>query len=584
MGAYLNKPDKKVHLVEGSTSKYDFAAGSMRGWRMSNEDAHSCLTNFDDGASLFAVFDGHGGAEVAECAAEMLPDFIKKQEAYKNGDYGKALELAFIEFDKFLYENEEILKPYLDKQNGGGGDESSEPGPECGPSVSSENADQLVEDVDSGTLREEAQLPLDQLLGQYKDGKAAQLFSKYFNSPLVEKKLKNGTQEPSTSSSEEQATESNKNPGTDDDSQPSSSKAKKEIEAIRMAAAVKLTKLLAEADEMDSDEDSEFDPESSEDGDGELDETNEDDEAKEGEEVHGQKKEDASDKDKDNDADDEEENDDDEDDEEGEDDEDDEEQSDEEESSDEEILHIPYAQQPMKPGHDSGCTAVVALIKDNTLYVASAGDSRCILFKQNECIPMSFDHKPTDELEVKRITAAGGRVTSEGRVNGGLNLSRALGDFTYKNMESKPEDQMISPFPQVIKHDLSSNDYDYIVVACDGIWNSMENEDLRDFVYATEPMCDGDLTELIRAIFQNCIAEDTQGDGTGCDNMTCIILKLKHNGDKKEVQESATINDLKADVPVNTEPSETTHCAVKRKQEVDSNDCPSSLKRKCIDL
>ena len=37
---------------------------------------------------------------------------------------------------------------------------------------------------------------------------------------------------------------------------------------------------------------------------------------------------------------------------------------------------------------------------------------------------MSFDHKPTDEIETNRITKAGGKVTEDGRVNGGLNLSR----------------------------------------------------------------------------------------------------------------------------------------------------------------
>jgi len=41
---------------------------------------------------------------------------------------------------------------------------------------------------------------------------------------------------------------------------------------------------------------------------------------------------------------------------------------------------------------------------------------------------MSTDHKPEDKPESKRIVAAGGKVTSDGRVNGGLNLSRALGN------------------------------------------------------------------------------------------------------------------------------------------------------------
>ena len=40
---------------------------------------------------------------------------------------------------------------------------------------------------------------------------------------------------------------------------------------------------------------------------------------------------------------------------------------------------------------------------------------------------MSVDHKPEDEPEKTRIERAGGKITGDGRVNGGLNLSRAIG-------------------------------------------------------------------------------------------------------------------------------------------------------------
>lgn len=42
-------------------------------------------------------------------------------------------------------------------------------------------------------------------------------------------------------------------------------------------------------------------------------------------------------------------------------------------------------------------------------------------------VELSFDHKPTDPLELERIERAGGKVGKDGRVNRGLNLSRALG-------------------------------------------------------------------------------------------------------------------------------------------------------------
>lgn len=46
-----------------------------------------------------------------------------------------------------------------------------------------------------------------------------------------------------------------------------------------------------------------------------------------------------------------------------------------------------------------GCTAVVSLFILGKLYVANAGDSRCIMYKNSEIIPMSFDHTPESERE-----------------------------------------------------------------------------------------------------------------------------------------------------------------------------------------
>ena len=53
--------------------------------------------------------------------------------------------------------------------------------------------------------------------------------------------------------------------------------------------------------------------------------------------------------------------------------------------------------------------------------------SRCVVCREGKAVEMSADHKPEDELEMKRIKNAGGKVTADGRVNGGLNLSRAIG-------------------------------------------------------------------------------------------------------------------------------------------------------------
>ena len=99
-----------------------------------------------------------------------------------------------------------------------------------------------------------------------------------------------------------------------------------------------------------------------------------------------------------------------------------------------------------EPGYSSGCTACVALLQKHCLYVANVGDSRCVVSRGGQAVDMSLDHKPEDKIESDRIEKAGGKVTCDGRVNGGLNLSRALGDHGYKqNTSLPPADQMISP-------------------------------------------------------------------------------------------------------------------------------------------
>lgn len=60
--------------------------------------------------------------------------------------------------------------------------------------------------------------------------------------------------------------------------------------------------------------------------------------------------------------------------------------------------------------------------------MANAGDSRCVLCRAGKAVDLSIDHKPEDEAERNRIEKAGGNVTVSGRVNGGLNLSRAIGN------------------------------------------------------------------------------------------------------------------------------------------------------------
>lgn len=181
----------------------------------------------------------------------------------------------------------------------------------------------------------------------------------------------------------------------------------------------------------------------------------------------------------------------------------------------------------------SGCTAVAALVTDTKIYVANAGDSRSIIGIKGEAKPLSFDHKPTNDSERLRICNAGGYIEF-GRVNGNLALSRALGDFEFKkNWSLAPEHQIITANPDLISHDITEDD-EFLVLACDGIWDCMSSQQVIDFV--RYQVYEGkDLAEIGKMICDYCLAPDTtSGAGIGCDNMTVLVVGLLQGRTKEE--------------------------------------------------
>merc|ERR1712065_109123 len=102
MGAYRSKPLTEKLSKDLESDGIVFGASEMQGWRVSMEDAWNCILDFDKSTSMFAVYDGHGGQEIAQYCSKKLPDFIKNTEAYKNGDLKQALEEAFSDIDKSI--------------------------------------------------------------------------------------------------------------------------------------------------------------------------------------------------------------------------------------------------------------------------------------------------------------------------------------------------------------------------------------------------------------------------------------------------------------------------------------------------
>jgi len=78
--------------------------------------------------------------------------------------------------------------------------------------------------------------------------------------------------------------------------------------------------------------------------------------------------------------------------------------------------------------NDTGTTSCVILMTPDKIYCSNAGDSRGVLSRGGKAIELSFDHKPDNTEEVKRIEKAN-HMVEDSRVDGNLALSRAFGDF-----------------------------------------------------------------------------------------------------------------------------------------------------------
>lgn len=114
MGIYLSKPNTTKEHQLGENNALRFGFSCMQGWRMNMEDAHISNMNLTPEISLFAVFDGHGGAEIARFCEKYFPAELLKNTNFTKGDYKVALEETFLKMDQLLFgaEGNDLLKEF----------------------------------------------------------------------------------------------------------------------------------------------------------------------------------------------------------------------------------------------------------------------------------------------------------------------------------------------------------------------------------------------------------------------------------------------------------------------------------------
>ena len=211
-----------------------------------------------------------------------------------------------------------------------------------------------------------------------------------------------------------------------------------------------------------------------------------------------------------------------------------------------------------------GSTAVVVwlLPTTNKLIVANVGDSRAIYiplpssfddYKHNEnnsttttttttstsIQQLTKDHKPNEETERNRIYSVGGTVkwcglrdqttkepipnTGVYRMNGNLALSRAIGDRSEKPFISSQVDITSMTLPTSGNN---NDNNDCIVLASDGLWDVMTNEQIQSFLHTTLQQKDQQTSSTItkQRMAKSLVKEALRLGST--DNITIIIIWL----------------------------------------------------------
>ncbi|VDM16590.1 unnamed protein product [Hydatigera taeniaeformis] len=184
---------------------------------------------------------------------------------------------------------------------------------------------------------------------------------------------------------------------------------------------------------------------------------------------------------------------------------------------DEELRNLPE----IANGTDrSGSTAVCVLITPKHIFFVNCGDSRAVLIRDGEVGFATTDHKPAHPSEKERIQRAGGSVIVE-RVNGNLAVSRSLGDYSYKTARDLgPTEQLISPEPEITVIDRQPDHDQMVVLACDGVWDVVSNEDLCRVV--SERMRSiGDLSKVCNEVIDYCLYNGSS------DNMSMVLVAFE---------------------------------------------------------
>jgi len=187
----------------------------------------------------------------------------------------------------------------------------------------------------------------------------------------------------------------------------------------------------------------------------------------------------------------------------------------------------------------SGCTACVALLKNNILHLSNAGDSRAVMAYRTtennnttyQALDLTVDQNPDSPGEQERIEGLGGFVSpppEEGlsaRVwldcnysQIGLAMSRSIGDHAVKKIGVIAE-------PEISIHELRDED-DFMIIATDGVWEFVSSQQAVDIVAKDLENGLGS-SVACQHLIEAAAAMWHENEGDYRDDITALVVKVK---------------------------------------------------------
>lgn len=179
---------------------------------------------------------------------------------------------------------------------------------------------------------------------------------------------------------------------------------------------------------------------------------------------------------------------------------------------------------PFNIAKEMGTTANILLISNNSLYLANCGDSLSVMYKNGQAVKLNQEHKTTLKSEYERIIKCGGQIINN-RIEGKLNLTRAIGDLEFKNSPNlKFYEQSVTAYPEITKIK-SLEGIEFIIMGCDGLWDCVEPQKLCESISRRLKDKEVKISSIISDVFDTILSK-TNNTPIGTDNMSCVIIEF----------------------------------------------------------